>query len=87
MDFIFIDRATKRFQTFTGDKERAEHIKKKTAQLQVVYPNFEIYYNFNNPPEEELGSDWTQNQDIYDIAIFNFNQLGGEILSAWNPNR
>jgi hypothetical protein len=44
MDFIFLNRDTKKFQTFTGDKERSELIKKNALDLQTVYPCYEIYY-------------------------------------------
>ena len=87
MDFIFRDKDMKLYQTFTGDNERAELIMRNMLDLQVVYPQVDLYYNYNNPVKDELGNEWKNNQDIYELFIMKFNTLGGKILSAWNPKR
>lgn len=85
MDFIFVDDEAKLYQTFTGDAERKKLIEANVKKLKVFFPNIRLYYipSFINPKNE---LDYENNQGIYEKSISEFNQRGGEILSAWNPN-
>ena len=86
MDFVLRNNLENTYQTFTGEKDRAELIKKNVNKLKKAYPHIDLYYNFGNSIKEELGEHW-EYADMYEKFIMEFNQLGGEILSAWNPRR
>ena len=90
MNFIVRDNHNKLYQTFWGESEERElliskniikihSITKQHININGVSPNFDSV--------EHLGPDWKIDQGLYDKLVIDFNNLGGEILSAWNPNR
>ncbi len=85
MNFIVRDNKNKIYQTFWGEsKERELQVAKNVFKIYEVtkqYVNINsVAPNFN--PEEHLGPGWINNQGLYDKLVIDFNNLGGEILSA-----
>jgi hypothetical protein len=90
LEFLIIDRKNRIYQTFHGDgKKREELVKSNIEKISVANPDYNIsmYYIASNiSPKEELGSDWTIDQWLYDKLIIDYNQRGEEILTAWTHN-
>ena len=89
MNFILRDNHNKLYQTFWGESSEREVLISKNINKIYIVTKQHININDVSPsfdPEEHLGPGWKNDQGLYDRLVIDFNRLGGELLSAWNPN-